>query len=370
MNMKIRFEKKDLRKILIFIIFVIFSIFGILVAFNSRNLATIIGIKLLPVLAATVLMWLVVPIKIESVLHSSTLKYYYVYCFFVFFCAIARGEWSIVLAAFIAVLIPFFLYSPLSHFDFETIYSVITFGIIVTCIFTIIRFGISPFNSQGVVYAFAGIIGLNYLCIKKINKPIIFIAIVIGTLVIISITKSRTSMISFLSVVVISYAYLYLRKKTFKNVLVFLLIIVSIVFLYNYLESFFYTIFFRKWGNADLTSNRIYIWKEIWSQKNIFGNGINHLNGGDAHNALMQVLGVSGLLCAFVYLGFIIAIVMNIFKTEYKVVYLNFFLGWIIISCFENLDIITSRVLSVTFLFYIHFMFLMIDANRVNGKTH
>ncbi len=362
--MRIRMGKDEIKKALLFLMLTVFNVFGALVAFNSRNLANIIDIKLFPLLILSFAIWILFPIK-TNLVNNKLKGTYILLCIIEFLSACFRFESAIIFSAMIALLISFFLLRSLAYYDFDTIYPIFAWSSVTAAVVLILIFGVASFNSQGVVYAFVGIMALNLLCIKKRDKIIYYAFVVICTVIILSLTKSRASMMGFLVAAVISYYYLFFKKKSIKNFLVGLAIAVAMVFLYSYLESFFYSIFFKKWGNTDITSNRLSIWNYIWANKNMIGNGIDHLNGGDAHNTVMQVLGVEGIISAIAFICLLLGVIKSIGKVNNKIVFVNFFVSWLLISCFENLDIFTSRILSVSILFLAHLFLLMIAKETV-----
>lgn len=365
--MKVSFSRKRVQNIIFTILVLSFMVFGILVSFNSKNLANRINIKTMPVFILTFVVWLLHPI-IRCSLKSTIKTIYYVFCFSCVVSAIIRFDMTMLVSSLLAILIMFFITRSLQYIEYESLYMMVCIGTVVASVVIINHFGIAVFNSQGVIYAFTGVVLLNMICLKKIESIFPFAAIVLMMVLVLSITRSRTSLAGFLLVAIISYAYLFLKKISFKNVIIVFALFVIAIFLINNIETYFVEVFFHKWGNKDITSNRLFIWKTIFENISMCGHGVNHLNGGDAHNTLMQILGCDGIVCSVLFAILMLASVRGILRVNNKIVYINFFVSWLFISCFENLDFLTSRMLPVNTLFIFHLFLLMREQNDLNQR--
>lgn len=368
--MKIKLNKTILLNACLLLLLSGFVLFSILVSFNSKNLANELEIKLLPVLFLAFFMWILFPKK-KCKLQNKITKYIYLFGLLGLISSIVRFDYIIFASYTVLLLIIFFFSRTLYVVEDDSFYTVLCLSMILPCCLTILVFDIDSYNSQGVIYAFAGVMMLNLLCYKKITKIVPFTLIVIVTVSILELTRSRTSMAGFLLVAIISYAYLFLKEFKLKNILILIILIIGLLFSISSLENYFVQIFFNKWGNADLTSNRTRIWKTIINNTSFFGHGINHLNGGDAHNVIFQILGCSGLLCMFSFIVLWFSVIKSVFKADNKIIFVNFFTAWFFVSCFENLDLITSRMLPISILFIMHLFLLIKDRkNCYRGKKN
>ncbi|WP_028043632.1 O-antigen ligase family protein [Candidatus Stoquefichus massiliensis] len=173
-------------------------------------------------------------------------------------------------------------------------------------------------------------------------------------------------MMCFLIVSVITYVHLFFNeKKSFKEIIILMIVVIFGLIFFDDISMFFNNIFFHKWGNEDLTSGRSDIWKYTINNASLFGNGIYYLKDYagitvsglpfDAHNALLQILGCFGFFSFFVFCLLMFLILKKLlYRYNKKIIFVNFFVGWLSISMFENLELITTRMIPITFLFIFH----------------
>ena len=361
--MKIRINTSQMKNFCRTVLLTGIFFFGVLVAYNSMNLAEEIKNKMIIVFLASIVMFI---LNFKKGKHRNTylIKCSYIFCLVVLLSSLGRADSTFMLAAILGAASIFVMKKAFESYN-DNVYLSICWAMFFAAILALYRYSVSAFNSQGVIIAFFGIMLLNMLCIKRTKKISLFVVCVIVEIVLLALTKSRTSMLAFLVVAIITYCYLFMQKVTVKNILIIFAGVCVLLVLHNYLEQFFVRIFFEKWGNTDITSSRTLIWGYILQNRSILGHGVNHMNGGDAHNAFMQVLGVYGIPACIAFIILIVSIFVKLAKCKYRIIYLNLFVGWLIVAMFENLDIFSSRMIPVTILFLMHIVML----NNENSWT-
>lgn len=366
--MKIRITKIQIKKYSYLIIITALLFFGFLIAYNSMGLSNINNLNLLCVFIASITGWIL--------FHSNKLLKemiaYYILCIIsilIIINTIIRGETDLLIAG-VTSLLSFIILKKFVPNNFDYLYPLISAAMIISSLVSIIRFSVLSSNTHGILLCFGGIMLLNFLCLRKIKSAFLFFSCVGIFIILLSITRSRASILSFIIVVILSYKYLFLRNLNLKNCLLLICIIFIIFLMSNSLISFFNAVFFQKWGNLDLTSNRINLWSQVFKDISLFGNGINHLGRGDAHNSFIQLLGCSGLIVFVLFVFLICRILYIISKVNNNIVYLNFLCSWICMSMFENLDIFTSRMVPITILFLFHFFLLLGEQKESVVRCH
>lgn len=355
--MTLLLSKKLIKNVCLFGILFAYFVFGILVSFNSMNLSERLSNKLSIALILIVIMWAI------SCKSGAKLNIGYYNTLFIFLClnailsVLLNGSWKL-LGCTCCSLFIFYILPKLKLDVVDHIYRNLFYPYLLACLFAFYLYNVSSFNSQGIIYAFLGVLLLNFLCLKKNPSIIWYLIIVIVMVVVLSITRSRTSMLVFLLSAVISYCYLFVRTLTVKSFFIHIGVASGLFVAYEYLMNLFIKVFFQKWGNADLTSNRINIWKMIFDRASFFGHGGNYLLGSDAHNTFMQILDMFGIIAFIISIVCVVCIFKKIRQATHKIVFYNFFAAWTLASMFEDLNFFTSRMLPVTMLFLLHIALL------------
>lgn len=350
--MTLRLSKKGLINICLSCIMFIYFLFGILVSFNSLNLSERLDNKLALALVLLLVLWMF--------LHGRTEKVnvgYHVLFVLLSLCVMVSALLNLSLSLLEYTFCGLFISIVLPKLKLGTVrdtYGKLFFPYLVACIVAVYLYSVSSFNSQGIIYAFCGVCLLNFLCLKKKANLVWYLIIVFGIVVLLRLTRSRTSMLTFLIAAIITYCYLFVRELTLKNLVVLAVVAIGVYVTYEYLMSYFIEIFFNKWGNTDLTSNRTTIWSMIFDRASFWGHGNQYLSGFDAHNTFMQILDMFGVPAFVLMIACIMSVFLKIKQSTYKIVFLNFFSAWTFASMFEDLNFFTSRFLPVTMLFLLH----------------
>lgn len=363
--MRIVIKKQYIRNAYVFSVLICTFIFGTMVAYNSMHLDERINNKLFIIFIMSVLL-LFTGNRSKKEAFDGMSKAFFLFCCLTFIAALFRGDTGIMLSVALGVIT--YVLLRRSYFGYDRqMYVTTGLAAIFSCMVIILRYSVESFNSQGIIICFTGIMLMNLLCIKEHRSLWVYLICLIIVVTLLSISRSRTCMMAFLVVGIITYWHLYLRKWSLKSFLILLLSAMATIYFSNHLIAFFERIFFKKWSNIDLTSNRINLWRSVINDKSVAGHGINHISG-DAHNAFIQALGVSGLLGLIGLVILVIYIIYRILKLREKTIYLNFFSGWIIVAMFENLEVFTSRMVPVTVLLMIHILMLS-GAQYSNNKV-
>ncbi|MDU6437962.1 MAG: O-antigen ligase family protein [Lachnospiraceae bacterium] len=364
--MRIVIKKEQIKKVFVIILSIIVFTLGILVLFNLQNLAIKISIK--PVVAS------IYAIVISLLIKNQKTYKNFLSTSFIFLCGMAA------LAGFVRFDLDSFLAPVLTVISFiifrrklgsvNNYFVPISIAYIVSCFIIIFKFSISATNSHGLVISFLGIISLNLICFYKKDNFLLFCIVVFGILFMLILTKSRTSMLAFFVVTIVSYIYIFFSFRIpIKKLLILLLLIGVLVINMNSIETFGQSIFLNKWaGEADLTSGRQSLWIRTYDNMKLFGRGIDFLgvrsSGGlpfDAHNSFVQLIGCYGYFLIIPVFIFLCALLKGIKNSSNRILYLNFFLGWGIMSMFESLELFTSRMIPASVIFLIHLAMLTND---------
>lgn len=227
------------------------------------------------------------------------------------------------------------------------------------------------------------VINMNLQKITEKNNYILYTIIVIIFGIILYMTKSRTSLITFITISMIDYIYIMLKgkfniKKFIKSILIIMFILIIAIMLYDTLQTYF----FNKYSASqqDMTSGRTVIWKKVLSDKiTALGNGSNYIEYktglADAHNIFIQILGCYGLIPLLIYLVMIAYIIIKILKKDEKIKFVNFYLAYFMIGMFENILILDTRLLIYNVLFLVYTGMLLrkntkVDKNIVKNEKN
>ena len=235
---------------------------------------------------------------------------------------------------------------------------IIASGLIIVAGIYFFFFGMITMNSQGIILAECYILVINIYDTKKKSEASIFIkGLITGIfLILISMTGSRASMVCLLFLFFIHCVFFSnIKQHTVSGVLSKLILIVGLLVVAFVSNSFFSNFFFHKWNNIDLTSGRIAIWERIFSEASIWGNDLLFISliKNDAHNSWIQAMGIFGICASVFFSIWIICILVEVIRNR-DVSRITFFVGWIILSLFENLEPFSSRMLPLTIMFIIY----------------
>lgn len=361
-------RKNQIKCFIAICIFICMFTLGILVQYNYNDLAIKISIKPLIIVAFALIISLIQ--KKNSIDKSNLSTFFLLLCMAAALSGIIRGD----LTCIIAPLLIYIAYTILKRRigDIDTWFIPISVAYIVACVITILRLSISTTNSQGVVLAFLGIIVLNVLCYYKKDNLWMFCAIVVVVSLFLIMTKSRTSLMAFLVIAVITYKHLFLSRMSIRNLIIFIVLVAVLAFNMNSIEMLGESFFLNKWsGEADITSARLSLWTSTVSDMRLFGKGIDFLGikssqglTFDAHNSIVQLIGCFGYVTIIPVIAFVISLVVRIKNSEKRILFLNFFVGWGIISMFESLELFTSRMIPMSMLFLIYLAMLTNDKHE------
>ncbi|MDK6805097.1 hypothetical protein [Aerococcus sp. UMB7834] len=346
----------NIKKILTFLILYIAFFSGILFSFNSNDLYINHNqLIMIPIVIASIGLWLFYRNKI-TVTKSLLFKYLLFLILLSLILSLMRtDQYVFINTTLVGISIVFLRKSVSGLFDY--IYPLLEITTLTASITAMILFSISNFNSQGVVYMFTCLMLLNRF-IRKDRNLAAFIVLIILSVILISLTKSRTSMFAFLIVSILTLISHFQVRITIKNIIISIMSFLLFIFSFKYITEFFYNIFFNKWVNKDITSNRISIWQHGLDTWTFFGKGTSRIKFTDLHNTFLQSLEVNGVIFFIFLLIFIIILFLKIYRSKNKIYFANFFTAWVFVSCFENLEIFTSRLVPITFLFLIHIILL------------
>lgn len=352
-------------------VFVLFTtammILGLLISFNAMMLADIIDNKLLPILGYAIIVLLLFRENKKKYDRQMNICIYILFLF-AFTAAAIRGDLGAV-GISVTGLFAFIIMKNSLKFTTLDSYVLVAWSTLLASVIIIIMVSLQPYNSQGIMVTFAGVMLLNLLIIKEWKSYAAFWLIEVIIILTLSITRSRTSMMSFILVSIMTYIYLFMKRVTLKGVATLFVGLVALVLSYNYLEQLFMRFFINKWhgGASDISSGRTEIWRTVFEKKNLWGNGIDYMNGMDAHNSFIQIMGTNGIILFIVFILFMGIIITKILKIKNKMIYINFFGAWILVSMFENLDIFTCRSIGTVFLFFVHLVFLMFEETQIKS---
>ncbi len=359
-----------IKKTVLFIMITVFQFVGAMFSFNSMNLSDKISFKQVFVLVFSVVLAFVLG-WLKQKRFSNTIAWFIATDICILVTSLLRFDVaSVINAIAVFVTIPILIEVLNKYSDYTEAFSIIaSLATFVAVIMSVVRYDLIANNTQGVLLAMCGFLGLNLIFLLKKKNILLFIFWVILIVSLLAITKSRTSMLAFLLAAVIAYYNLFMKQINYKNILIIIVGAVAIYFMYESLSTFFETVFFEKWGNDDLSSGRFDIWKRIFEKISLLGHspsGIYKISKSeDAHNSFIQIFGSFGFMAFVLFIGTFISILKKAIKTPNTMKYTIFFSGWAFISLFENLDIFTSRLLPLAFLFIFYLCLMEVENNKV-----
>lgn len=343
-------------------------IVGLLISFNAMMLSDRIENKLLPILGYAIMV--LVLFRDNKKQYDRQMNIFiYILFLFAFIASAIRGDIGALETSVTGLLLVVIMKNSFKFTTLNT-YVIVAWSTVLASVVIIMMLSLQSYNSQGIMVTFAGVMLLNLMIVKELKSYMVFLCIEVIIIITLSITRSRTSMMSFIVVSVMTYIYLFMKRITIKGLATLFAGLTALVLSYNYLEKLFMRFFINKWhgGASDISSGRTEIWTMVFAKKNLWGNGIDYMNGMDAHNSFIQIMGTNGIIFFLVFLMFMGIIVGKILKVKNKMIYLNFFGAWILVSMFENLDIFTSRSVGTIFLFFVHLVFLMFE-EKIDKKS-
>ena len=150
---------------------------------------------------------------------------------------------------------------------------------------------------------------------KPMSQILLLVALLVGNLLLILMANSRTSLLAFASMSSISFIRLVVKPKELVRVVVFS--IAAAIPISLFFDKQIYLLWrdieqgiIAKIGEADSLSGRGEIWSETLKDINLFGHGSDyfetHFNIG-GHNTIIDILGVSGILAAYLLIGLLVA---------------------------------------------------------------
>lgn len=223
---------------------------------------------------------------------------------------------------------------------------------------------LGPFNTLGIILSFIGVVSLSFFSNNlRSGKLIYFIYFVF--LLLIYISRSRTSLISFLIIGAIVILFILMKNSNNYSGLVksiFSFFVFTIIFLLALpkLED----LIFSKWSGTshDFTSGRTEIWSGTLNNIKLFGNGPDYYesfyNVPNAHNTFFEILGTYGSIPLILFIILILIILKRIINIK-KIEYITFFGLWFILSMSEDLFFVGSRLISIQLMFYFNIALLL-----------
>lgn len=350
-----------------FFFFLITLVLGSLVTLNGFGLRYFFRAYIIVPFIVFFFLWIMSERK-EPVIESSIDVLYLLYCSFTLISGLWNCDVHTIASASIGVII-FFMIKSLTYEVFNRVYILFACSYAISILIIFCRYTIEAINSEGVLFSSLGIILLNVICKKKIESYIVYFLISAVIIFLIMATRARTPLAAFIVVDVITYFYLFASNFSLKKSLILISAVIAVFFLSDHIVESLDTYFFHKWGNSDLTSGRQEYWKIVMSTVSLFGYGmgegsfINTLNI-NAHNTWAQVFGNFGIITGFINLLMTITILLKIRLAKSKIIFINFFVGWIILSTFEDLSLFSSRYIPITIAFLIHLFLLSEESSK------
>lgn len=367
--------KVNIRKIILLMITLVIMIYGNLMTLyivhpdDMENKWVFIFVVCIIIIFISIKEKLSIIFNKQLTLSKYKLAIFLIWEFFIFtvFCSkFSHGEFQILEFILYSILVPLVFFSN----KIQKYKGVLLISYLISILpFLYLVRSNNPGNNLGIVFCIGGIILLDFMKMKRVNEKFIYLTLILFP-VLIFITKSRSALIVSLFIVAIYFFSIIIKNNDSYLIITRKLIIALISFIlaisvYNSLIN----LFFYKWGNnQNLTSGRIEVWLDIFNNGiTLFGNGENYflLTYGlrDAHNNLIQVLGAYGIV-SFIFL--IIIFIYIIFKSIrlFRLDYICFFGGYILLGQFENLFFINSRLIPI------HLIFFMYLGCLINEKRH
>lgn len=360
-------SKEKIVKFNIFIVLVLALTFGSFVTLNGLGLRYAFRTYILVPFIVFVVIWCTGHEKVRCSLSGPIEILYFFFCASTFISGVASFDIYTIVSALIGIVL-FFVVSSIPYERLDNLYLLMEVAYIINCILVFHRYSISEINSEGVILAFLGIFILNIICKMRWSNYILFFAASAIIIFLIMMTRARTPLAGFIVADVVTYFYLFSQKPSLKKLVILIISLAAIFYASDMVRESMNQYFFHKWGNQDLSSGRQTYWKMVFDDLHLFGNGMGA--GGtiknlelNAHNSLMQVLGSFGVLPAVFYLLLTITSAIGIKFSRNKIVHINFFCGWFVISMFEDLSVFSSRYIPIVIAFLLHIFMLAKERN-------
>ena len=373
--MSVVINQSRLKSFVIFLVFLTTLLLGSLVILDGFGLRYAIRAYIIVPFGAFLLLWIMSE-RIQPLIENNGFDFLYLlFCSFAFFSGVANGDVYSIISALLGCVILFLLKS-LTYDSLDKAHTLFAIAYAASTLIVFCRYPISPINSEGVIFASLGIILLNILCKKKMENYVLFFLISAIIIFLIMSTTARTPLAAFCIADVISYFYLFARKFSLKKNFLLISLVVLVYFFSDYIVGSLDQYFFHKWGNADLTSGREEYWKIVMNNLSFLGYGMDKGSfirtlGFNAHNTWIQVFGNFGIVCGFLFFALTITILLKIRLSFNRIVYFNFFIGWIVLSLFEDMSLFSSRYVPITMAFWMHLVLLSkeISIKKANNLT-
>lgn len=240
--------------------------------------------------------------------------------------------------------------------------------IFISILYSIKGYRTLEINSLAIIISFGIICFLNFLDFNlKKNKLLFFLIFSIISLLFISLTRMRGSILAL--TVVYLYTFLSEINNNKKRLILLFLVPVIIFVFWNSLSGFFENyLFVNKWGGSDITAGRTHIWNYIINNSGFFGNGYYYIDKyAHAHNTLMHLIGRYGFIFLPVFTYFIYTIINTIFKISlndsFKKSCFRILLLWCVFSLTETVDLIKVPLYIPQFILLLYIVLLNYKEN-------
>ena len=219
-------------------------------------------------------------------------------------------------------------------------------------------------NTLGLIFSYGGVIAVFLLRNSRFKEKVVLRYIVsIVFFALISFTGSRTSLMSYFCVLLLDVLW-RTNNLNKRKLIVMLSALVVFVFQIPRILHFFQEYFIGKWGNSDLTSGRVDIWRFLIIDNDfirLWGNGDTFVGQffkvTDSHNIFVQYVIQFGILASLLFILLLFLEIYQIFHMGKLKSLLGGFVTWYLITgMFENIIFIHERINS----FCLPFMFVAI----------
>lgn len=223
-------------------------------------------------------------------------------------------------------------------------------------------------NTLAILIWVSGLSLLILLLEKNMKDKYIYLSMMIIS-ILLFVTRSRATLISFLFISLFLVIITTLRKKNnsyLSLALKILTYIALLIIVYFFYDNILDLIFNKKENTSyDLTSGRSYMWEyTIQTGITMFGNGENYFEYmysiSDAHNIFIQILGSYGLISLILFIIITLYIIIksiSLYKESFT--FIIFFLAFYILGIAENLFFIDSRMIHVNMMFFFYLGYLL-----------
>ena len=350
------------RRLLTFVCISIVLLLGIFVILNSLGLRYKFQTYYVLTFVYFFIIWIKDKRRFSFVLKGKIEIAYFAFVVAVLLSGIINLNKLTIVSAIIGLVV-LFLCQAIPYETLLDSYFLYGIAYIVVVFITFQKYSIDEINSEGCIFASLGIVILNIICLKKWDYYWLFILVSVIIIFLIMLTRARTPLITFLVVDVITFFYLFKKRSSIKRMIILL---TSMAVLFYSLEKIIVILnqyFFHKWGNSDLTSARADYWKLVFKKWSLFGYGMG--SGStipsfdfNAHNSWVQVLGCFGIVAFLLFIILTVILMLKVRYATHKIIFINFFSGWFVMSMFEDLSIFSSRYVPIVIGFILH-MFLL-----------